>query len=728
MTSETLQQAFIQAQARHQAGQFRQAARLYRQVLGQAGGEDDVFRARVHGLLGLACSQLGEHADALAHLEQALELAPGSAGDYSNFGEALRRAGQLERAEAAFRQALALQPAFAEAHFGLGNLCKAQERLEEAAQHYRLAVQHDPRHLGAWYNLGNTFLAMGRFASAAECYRATVSLAPGHAQAYNNLGAAQMELDKLPQAIESYRRAAELRPDYPEAQRNLAQALEKRGDLDDARQAYRRLVALQPGEAAFRLHVETLCPIIMPSCGAIDEYHARVKDALERFRGTQFTPQQLSDAGLAPASLTIYHGLNELPVKRGWAEFLAASLAGSTRAIAQDGRRAAGQGRIPRLGFVVTHGHEGVFLKCMRGMVDRLAGMDVVPPGSEEAPAFHVTLVCSRQAGVEILRPGIANPRVDFLPLPADLERAAGQIRAAQFDILYYWEVGTDALNYYLPYYRLAPVQCASWGWPTTSGIPNLDYFISCELLESDDAQKFYSERLVQLERLPTCYYRPLAPGPSPQAGRGEVRARFGLGAHDHLYLCTQNLRKVHPDFDRLAGDILRDDPRGRLLFIHDAQPGVTDLLRRRLQETMEETFPRVQFLPRLPEAEYLQVVSLADVVLDTVHYCGGANTTYDALAAGVPIVTLPMRYHRGRYTAAAYRQMGFGDLIARSAREYVWLALRLANEADFRARACAEIRQRSAALFEDQQAVDELAAFFRQALERALDSQGSNL
>jgi predicted O-linked N-acetylglucosamine transferase (SPINDLY family) len=284
----------------------------------------------------------------------------------------------------------------------------------------------------------------------------------------------------------------------------------------------------------------------------------------------------------------------------------------------------------------------------------------------------------------------------------------------ARFDLLYYWEVGTDLLNYLLPFWRAAPVQCAGWGWPATTGIPQIDYFVSCALLETDASDAHYAEKLVRLAHLPTYYYRP------PVPSRLQPRDYFGLGYADHLYLCAQNLRKVHPDFDRLLAAILRADPAGRVLLFSDKQIQITELLRRRFLSAMPDVAARIEFLPHMAEADYLNVLALADVALDTLYYGGGANTTYDAFAAGTPVVTLPTRFQRGRYAYAAYQQIGVYDGIARSPEEYVAIALRLGSDRAARADLSARISAACPVLFEDAAAVTELADFFEQALDRA--------
>ena len=50
----------------------------------------------------------------------------------------------------------------------------------------------------------------------------------------------------------------------------------------------------------------------------------------------------------------------------------------------------------------------------------------------------------------------------------------------------------------------------------------------------------------------------------------------------------------------------------------------------------------------------------------------GGGNTSYEALALGIPVVTLPSSFMRGRVTAACYHKMGLSDCVAESAADYV--------------------------------------------------------
>jgi predicted O-linked N-acetylglucosamine transferase (SPINDLY family) len=291
---------------------------------------------------------------------------------------------------------------------------------------------------------------------------------------------------------------------------------------------------------------------------------------------------------------------------------------------------------------------------------------------------------------------------------------AAQRLAAARLDVLYFWEVGTDCVNYYLPFLRLAPVQVSSWGWPITSGNPRVDYFLTSAGLDPPGAEQYYSETLVRLAGLPNFFVR-------PEPWRATLgRAQLGLAEDWHVYLCGQNPRKIHPDFDVLAGEILRSDRAGRLVLLESYRGAVTERLRRRLARTLPDVLERVVIVPRMTQSTYLNLAAAADVVLDTVHYGAGANSLYDTLAAGAPLVSWPGAFHRGRYTAAVYERLGLEGCLAGSAAEYVAMAQRVAGDRAWRGELSRQIAERREVLFEDEAAVREVEEFLVRAAKEA--------
>jgi len=260
--------------------------------------------------------------------------------------------------------------------------------------------------------------------------------------------------------------------------------------------------------------------------------------------------------------------------------------------------------------------------------------------------------------------------------------------------------VGSDSLNYILPSLRLAPVQCTSWGIQDSSGIANLDYYLSSRWLEPDGAAAHYSERLLLLDTL-------LKPGreqPLPPATRS--RADFGLNESDHLYLCPQHLAKLHPDFDPLLADLLRRDPQGKLLLVEWPSAYDAQALLDRFANHFPDCLEQVVMLPHQKSHDYIQLLHLADLLLDPPHF-GGVNTSYDAFACGKVVVTLPGRFQRGRFTYGCYRKMGIDEAVASDGEDYVARALRLAVDKEGRAEVERAIGERFASICEPQALAD---------------------
>jgi predicted O-linked N-acetylglucosamine transferase (SPINDLY family) len=346
-----------------------------------------------------------------------------------------------------------------------------------------------------------------------------------------------------------------------------------------------------------------------------------------------------------------------------------------------------------KLGIVSTSLFGHTIGKFYQGIIEKLsrARFEVVvvrPP--QDADAIGDAIGRAADRNVEI---------------PYDLYTARDILAAEQLDLIFYPDLGMTPLTYFLAYARLAPVQCVSWGHPVTTGIPNLDYFISAKSIEPPDAQSHYSERLILFHRLPSYYVRP------HHAANPFTREEFGLPADVKLYLCPQSLFKLHPDFDPTLATLLRRDPNARLLLLSGVHKHWDRLLAARFAKAFPDVVGRIIFVPRIPQKDFFRLLMMADAILDPPFF-GGGNTSYEAFAMGLPIVTWPGAFMRGRVTEGCYRQMGFTALVADSLDSYVEMALRLANDARWREQMKAEIAARSAALYEDAGMVTELEDF----------------
>jgi len=114
-----------------------------------------------------------------------------------------------------------------------------------------------------------------------------------------------------------------------------------------------------------------------------------------------------------------------------------------------------------------------------------------------------------------------------------------------------------------------------------------------------------------------------------------------------------------------------------------------------------------------MPEPDYLRLVATASVIIDTPGYGGGANTVYDAVAAGTPTVTLPGPLHRSRWAAAVNRRLQLDELNVISYPAYLATATKVGTDAEYRAFLRQKLRDADSQIFNDLIPVRDLREFF---------------
>jgi predicted O-linked N-acetylglucosamine transferase (SPINDLY family) len=305
----------------------------------------------------------------------------------------------------------------------------------------------------------------------------------------------------------------------------------------------------------------------------------------------------------------------------------------------------------------------------------------------------------------------IENLADHFIAAPGHIPTVVEAIRGQKLDVLYYPEIGLHPVCYFLAYWRLAPVQCMSYGHPVTSGIDTIDYFLSAATMDSDASQAHYAEKLVRLDGffMPD-YERP--DFPYEQLG-SEL---FGAEKGQRVYFCSQTLFKFHPDFDSILHAILKRDSTAVLTLIDSGPTSWKPALMERFTRTMPDVVSRVRFIPAQSTSTYVNLLKAADVVLDTLHF-GGGISVMDAFAANVPIVTLEGQFFRGRQAAGCYREMGMEDCIAHTSDEYVERALAIASDPQFRAALSERIGRANSRLFNRMEAIHSLEDFLVRAV-----------
>ncbi|HEY3782955.1 MAG TPA: YkgJ family cysteine cluster protein [Fimbriimonadaceae bacterium] len=243
-----------------------------------------------------------------------------------------------------------------------------------------------------------------------------------------------------------------------------------------------------------------------------------------------------------------------------------------------------------------------------------------------------------------------------YYSLQGNGQRVAEFIRSLDLDALIVTDIGARKYDYFFFSMRLARVQCNGWGQPVTSGLPNIDYYLSSDLMEPEDAQKEYTEKLVRLPRSGLCY-------PRPKSSFWEKG--YTPPKREFMPFMAQNIRKWTPTYDPLLKRI--SDRYGKpLKFMGAFDQESSNIFSQRLDRANVTHV----ILPPTSNRNFANYLREATVSFDPPDWSGG-NTTIEALTYGIPVVALPGPYMRGRHSLAFLQIAGAPGLIASDEEDY---------------------------------------------------------
>jgi protein O-GlcNAc transferase len=727
------------ARQRLAAGDLAGARREAEAILAGAGEAPDHVAA--HLVLATCFDRAHDIKSAAAHARAAVTRAPDDAVAHYVHGELQEQDGDKQGALASVRRALAINPKFVQAQHYLGILLGESGDTEGAAAAFEQTVRLDPAHARGWNNLGNTLRTQDRLDEAEAAFARAVALKPDYWLAAANLGGVQRDLGAMDRAEATLRTALgrsgpnpyrslvvllagvlRLRGILDESAQlyvqainaapsesagewfNLGLVLAERNDPAGARNAYGRARALDPTDLRALFGEQLTLPMVYADAKEVDAARAGFEAGLGRLerelvpaiRVAELTETQVLDGLRWVNFFLAYQGRDDRDLQRRYAAAAAAAVdAVAPQWHAPLAARSLRDKRV-RVGFASAFFHTGT---CGRYFKRWITDLD--------RQRFEV-FVYHLWPGIDDIAQAIAARADHFRTFAASRSRpslVAPVIRDDDLDVLVYTELGMDVTTFGLAGLRLAPRQYAAWGHPVTTGHATIDAFFSCAAMERADAQQHYSERLVLLPGIGTRYERPILPTPGS-------REQFSLPADRTLLLCPQSLWKIHPDNDRLFGQILAANPRAMLVFFGGWHPAPIDRFMQRLKITLDASgIPireRTRVLPQVGHDDYLRINMLCDAMIDTLHWSGG-NSSLDALACSLPVVTLPGAFMRGRQSAGMLSLLGVPELIAADHAGYLSIAARLAGDEDWRRQLAARIGAAQSRLFDVPDAIERL-------------------
>jgi protein O-GlcNAc transferase len=656
--------------------------------------ESDAVALLARYRLGQICQRQGHFTQAQAWFYAAHVLVPDWVLAMYALGSLARKQHQWELACQWLERGVAIAP-----HLGLlwnawGESLEALGQSAEAGRAYHQAWLCQPKQPGFAYNWGRWLLTQGQARQARPLLVQATQGLLRWAPAWDALGQACLYDRAAGEAVGAFRQAWDLTHDRAYISL-LARAQAQAGQVDEAWATWQQMATLSSGDLFRRAQ---LLPIISASLAESEAWFAHMENQV---RALQTAEVRLHDPWQEVNATPFYVAYHDRP-ERALLEDLASAY---LRACPDLGWQAphcvAPQfplDRPLRVGWCSRH----LYAHTVRWLTADI-------PLAFDPARFSVTLLPFAGDPQDEAWADLQRRAPETLRLPRDWRQARQAIADQGFDILIYPDLGLDSLTWFLAFARLAPVQVTTLGHPVTTGIPNLDLYISSVALDPPGNERFYSEQLVRLSQM-VCLCTPR------RAPRLMSRAEVGLPEQGRIYLCAQSLYKLHPDMDPLVAGILRRDPEALCVFAGGGEPQWEQRLRLRWRYTLGDLQTRCWILPKLSPEDFLGLYPLAAVGLDPRPF-GGGHTSYEAFAAGLPVITWPTGRLKGRVTAALYQQMGGSELVVDSAEAYMNMAVRVATDPALQAKYRRQIEAGHPLIFNQTAMVrefeDVLAAFW---------------
>jgi protein O-GlcNAc transferase len=735
----------------HLAGNLEQAEDIYKEILNVQRDNADVYND-----LGNLLQEQGKLVEAIHCYQKATQINPDFAGAYYNLAETLQDMGRLDEASGYYKKVIELNPDFAGAYYNLGFILQEKRQFDEAMANYLKVLKLTPNDADTCNNIGIVMEEKGLLDSAIAFYIRAIELNPDFAVAYNNLSCAYnklgvilLEKGQLNEAINNFQRALDFDSNYSDAYYNLGIVLHEKGELDEAIQYYQKAIQINPNfiNAYFNLGIAlyeqckqdesiiqydraiiispsnfsvrlakciSQLPLIYSDQKSIQICRNHYSNELTKMRNTISleTRQDIKAAAEAVGSkqpfYLAYQGFNDRELQKIYGELVTRIMVLRYPQFSECPPMPLHLSDEPlRIGivsgFFYIHSNWKIPIKGWIENIDkqrfRLYGYYT---GKKKDIATEDARRCF--------------PR--FVEDIHSFEELCKTIKEDNLHVLIYPEVGMDPTTVRLAALRLAPVQCTSWGHPDTSGLPTIEYFLSSDLMEPPDADDHYSEKLFRLSNL-SIFYTPLD-FPVAQVNR----ETFGLRKKSILYLCCQSLFKYLPQYDEIYTRIAKEVGDCQFLFISNSSSYVTEQFRMRIHQSFDKFGLKaddfVVFLPRLHPSQYNAINSLSDIYLDSIGW-SGCNSTFEAIAHNLPILTIPGEFMRGRHSSAILTMMRVKETIAATIDEYIELAIKLGKDSDWRRYVSEKIKNNKHLVYRDRTCITGLEDFLERVVNEKL-------
>ncbi len=653
----------------------------------------------------LAQLRAGRPQDAATLLESRLRRQPADARGWFLLGACRHALNDLPAAAGAFSRSISLDPSNADTHLAYISVLRAAGDARGALAASQQAVTRCPDEKRLLYAAALGFEDLGRVDEALSHYDTALAGDPAFEDALHNRGLLLARLERFADAEANQRSYIAAHPRAARAHGGLADVLIASGRFDEALQSLEETVRLSHGDVSVRVRQGVIFACLRRYAEATKCFDdARAQDAPSVAAYLQRVAPSADTAFLlSPENIYLgrsWRALGECDWS-GWDEFVAEMkrvarapqslvepavafmcrllpLSGGERHAIARGIAARIEAAVPALPDLPRRERlrlrVGVLSPDFREHLNSyllLPLFELMDRGRFELHAYSLAADDGSAIRKRLLR--AADGTRDLSALPN--RDAALAIRNDDIDILL--DVGghTTGARFAITAHRPARLQVNYLGFSSSLASTRVDYAIVDPLVDGTDEE--WTEKRVSLPHTHFLYdFR--APCPTLSLTRRE----YGLPEAAFVCCAFHRAEKITPDVFGLWTQILSRVPRALLWF-----RALTDVARGNLcaEAARRGIDPaRLRFAPFEPshDPRYLARHRLGDLMLDSLHH-NAMTSACDALAVGLPMLTLRGNAMASRAGESLVRAAGIPELVAPDRESYLELAVRLASDAE---------------------------------------------
>jgi protein O-GlcNAc transferase len=564
-------------------------------------------------------------------------------------GNILEDRGDVAAALLKYLEAKQADPKSPKACLNCGNAQLMLSRIDEAIASYSEALVWDPRYASAYANLGRAYMLRNQYADAESHYAAAVRADPNFASGYIGLGCSLEALDRPTEAVQAYVQALKIQPENADISFSLGRLLLQSRRFDEAAKYLEASLQFAPNNADARAWLGKA----LVEMGLLQEGVKHMRLACE------LAPD---DRNLRSMLLFTMNYLPDLPSEllfkehvefaRRFCDGLAPNRESNNNVVDADRRL--------RIGYVSGDFREhpvARFIEAVIAAHDR---------DHYEIHCFH------NFEGTDDFRTERLRQLADHWHRIAELddEAVAQLVRQLQIDILVDLSGHTDRNRLLVFARKPAPLQATWLGYLGTTGLKTMDYRICDHFTDPPGmTERFHTERLARLPQTQWCHI------PYDTVRRPDDL--LPMLHHGYpTFGSFNNTPKINEQVVALWARALNAIPTARLCMAAVTSDHAKMVILNGFARLGVDT-SRVEFLPRTHYHEYLSRIRAMDLMLDPFPYNGG-TTTVDALAMGVPVITLAGDRSISRGGVSLLSTVGLADLIAANPDDYVAILQRL--------------------------------------------------